>query len=61
MNNFKINIEKFDDWPPIIAIVDDRLKEEAVDVTDWDVNSYSCGRYQIKVDYWIDCYKAGGC
>ena len=33
MNIFKINIEKFDDWPPIIAIVDDRLKEEAVDVT----------------------------
>ena len=26
-----------------------------------DVGSLSCGRYQIKEPYWIDCGKPGGC
>ncbi|KAI0217554.1 Lysozyme 1 [Lamellibrachia satsuma] len=26
----------------------------------WDVNSDSCGPFQIKHVYWIDCYKPGG-
>lgn len=26
----------------------------------WDVNSLSCGWYQIKEVYWIDCGKPGG-
>jgi hypothetical protein len=25
----------------------------------WDVNSISCGYYQIKQDYWIDCGSPG--
>ncbi|CAF0814912.1 unnamed protein product [Adineta ricciae] len=26
----------------------------------WDVNSNSCGYYQLKQVYWIDCYSPGG-
>lgn len=27
----------------------------------WDVNSDSCGKYQIKLPYWIDCGRPGEC
>merc|ERR1711893_127808 len=33
--------------------------ERIVGQCNWDVNSLSCGPYQIKEPYWTDCYRPG--